>query len=251
MHALVATLTTDAFLLVDDRSAPLRSEDGVQQGAPLATTSFCVATRPEDEERNNTLETTCKAARFDVDDGYFVGLPEHVNMALHASRTSIKASVGLEVSFGKMHAYTADMETVRREAPADIEWAEVDGDQGTSGVWTMAIPTARTVMTPPELREITAGFFFLPSPCMDPRKWQRPPSSHVTGARDVRGSAGGALVEGPRLGGDDSCRRAGAGPAMSSGARAARAAPRAREQVLKVKIISMGDARVGKSCLIK
>mmetsp|Transcript_11486 Transcript_11486/g.29016 ORF Transcript_11486/g.29016 Transcript_11486/m.29016 type:complete len:212 (+) Transcript_11486:374-1009(+) len=38
---------------------------------------------------------------------------------------------------------------------------------------------------------------------------------------------------------------------MSSGARAARAAPRAREQVLKVKIISMGDARVGKSCLIK
>lgn len=38
---------------------------------------------------------------------------------------------------------------------------------------------------------------------------------------------------------------------MSSGARAARAAPRLREQVLKIKIISMGDAKVGKSCLIK
>eukprot|EP00873_Tetraselmis_striata_P012042 jgi/Tetstr1/432306/TSEL_021707.t1 len=45
-------------------------------------------------------------------------------------RTSIKASVGLEVLFDKMHAYIADMEAVRRETPADIEWSELDGHHG-------------------------------------------------------------------------------------------------------------------------
>eukprot|EP00873_Tetraselmis_striata_P018841 jgi/Tetstr1/439105/TSEL_002970.t1 len=37
-----------------------------------------------------------------------------------------------------------------------------------SGMWTMAISTARTVMTPHELREVAAGYFFLPSPCLAP-----------------------------------------------------------------------------------
>eukprot|EP00873_Tetraselmis_striata_P003939 jgi/Tetstr1/424203/TSEL_014809.t1 len=45
--ALIASLSTDSYLVVDDRSAPLRSEDGVQKGAPLATTSLCVVTHPE------------------------------------------------------------------------------------------------------------------------------------------------------------------------------------------------------------
>eukprot|EP00873_Tetraselmis_striata_P036418 jgi/Tetstr1/456682/TSEL_043383.t1 len=44
-----------------------------------------------------------------------VGLPEHVWPALHAFRTSIKASVGLEVRFDKMQVYIADMEAVRRK----------------------------------------------------------------------------------------------------------------------------------------
>eukprot|EP00873_Tetraselmis_striata_P004406 jgi/Tetstr1/424670/TSEL_015192.t1 len=35
-------------------------------------------------------------------------------------------------------------------------------------MWTVAIPTARTVMTPHELREVAAGYFFLPSPCLAP-----------------------------------------------------------------------------------
>eukprot|EP00873_Tetraselmis_striata_P021178 jgi/Tetstr1/441442/TSEL_029688.t1 len=76
---------------------------------------------------DNTLEVTYGAARFNADDGYLVGLPEHIWPALHAFRTSIKASVGLEVRFDKMHAYIADMEAARREAPADIEWPELDG----------------------------------------------------------------------------------------------------------------------------
>eukprot|EP00873_Tetraselmis_striata_P023707 jgi/Tetstr1/443971/TSEL_031922.t1 len=37
-----------------------------------------------------------------------------------------------------------------------------------SGMWTVAIPTARTVMSPHELREVAAGYFLLPSPCLAP-----------------------------------------------------------------------------------
>eukprot|EP00873_Tetraselmis_striata_P021363 jgi/Tetstr1/441627/TSEL_029854.t1 len=122
--------TLDSYLVVDDRSAPLRSEDGVQQGAPLATTSFCVAIHPEVQQCDTTLEVNDGAARFNADDGFLVGLPEHVWPALHAFRTSIKASVGLEVRFDKMQAYIADMEAARREAPADIEWPELDGHHG-------------------------------------------------------------------------------------------------------------------------
>eukprot|EP00873_Tetraselmis_striata_P008331 jgi/Tetstr1/428595/TSEL_018587.t1 len=124
------SLSTDSYLVVDDRSAPLRSEDGVQQGAPLATTSFCVAIHPEVQQCDTTLEVNDGAARFNADDGFLVGLPEHVWPALHAFRTSIKASVGLEVRFDKMQAYSADMEAARREAPADIEWPELDGHHG-------------------------------------------------------------------------------------------------------------------------
>eukprot|EP00873_Tetraselmis_striata_P020202 jgi/Tetstr1/440466/TSEL_028792.t1 len=128
--ALLASLSTDSYLVVDDRSAPLRSEDGVQQGAPLATTSFCVAIHSEVQQCDTTLEVNDGAARFNADDGILVGLPEHVWPALHAFRTSIKASVGLEVRFDKMQAYSADMEAARREAPADIEWPELDGHRG-------------------------------------------------------------------------------------------------------------------------
>eukprot|EP00873_Tetraselmis_striata_P036281 jgi/Tetstr1/456545/TSEL_043267.t1 len=35
-----------------------------------------------------------------------------------------------------------------------------------SCMWIVAIPTARTAMTPHELREVAAGYFLLPSPCM-------------------------------------------------------------------------------------
>eukprot|EP00873_Tetraselmis_striata_P042365 jgi/Tetstr1/462629/TSEL_007613.t1 len=79
---------------------------------------------------DSTLDVTDGAARFNADDGFLVGLPEHVWPALHAFRTSIKASVGLEVRLDKMKAYSADMEAALREAPADIEWPELDGHHG-------------------------------------------------------------------------------------------------------------------------
>eukprot|EP00873_Tetraselmis_striata_P019442 jgi/Tetstr1/439706/TSEL_028125.t1 len=106
--ALLASLSTDSYLVVDDRSAPLQSGNGCDR----------------------TLEVTDGAARFNADDGFLVGLPEHVRPALHSFRTSINASVGLEVRFDKMHVYNADMEAARREAPADIEWPELDGHHG-------------------------------------------------------------------------------------------------------------------------
>eukprot|EP00873_Tetraselmis_striata_P020959 jgi/Tetstr1/441223/TSEL_029479.t1 len=37
-----------------------------------------------------------------------------------------------------------------------------------SDVWMVAIPTARRLMTPPEMREVAAGYFFLPISCMAP-----------------------------------------------------------------------------------
>eukprot|EP00873_Tetraselmis_striata_P003206 jgi/Tetstr1/423470/TSEL_014151.t1 len=82
--ALLASLSTDSHLIVDDQSAPVQSEDGVHHGAPLATTSFCVAIHPEMKRCDST----------------FGGVR------------------GLEVRFDKMQAYIADMEAARQYVQA-------------------------------------------------------------------------------------------------------------------------------------
>eukprot|EP00873_Tetraselmis_striata_P036417 jgi/Tetstr1/456681/TSEL_043382.t1 len=51
-------------------------------------------------------------------------------MASLSTDAFLHASVGLEVSFDKMHAYNADMDSTRREAPAEIEWPELDYHHG-------------------------------------------------------------------------------------------------------------------------
>eukprot|EP00873_Tetraselmis_striata_P015979 jgi/Tetstr1/436243/TSEL_025086.t1 len=53
-------------------------------------------------------------------------------------------------------SYAAEMREAER-----ILFNPIDA---ASGMWTVAIPTARTVMTPHEPREVAAGYFFLPSP---------------------------------------------------------------------------------------
>eukprot|EP00873_Tetraselmis_striata_P009614 jgi/Tetstr1/429878/TSEL_019743.t1 len=94
ISTLMASLSMDSFMLMDDQSAPVRSEDNVQQGAPLlATTSFCIAIHPKVHECDSTLE----------------------------------ASVGLDMHFDKMHAHSAATEAERRVTPADIEWPGLDG----------------------------------------------------------------------------------------------------------------------------
>eukprot|EP00873_Tetraselmis_striata_P045217 jgi/Tetstr1/465481/TSEL_010165.t1 len=122
----------DSMLIHGVRLIAEKLSPGAVIGAPLATASFCVGIHPEVEESNNTMEATWGAARFTADDGYLVSLPEHIWPALHGFRTSIKASVGPEVRFDKMHAYNADMEDERREATARIERCgpELDGHHG-------------------------------------------------------------------------------------------------------------------------
>eukprot|EP00873_Tetraselmis_striata_P016615 jgi/Tetstr1/436879/TSEL_025655.t1 len=95
------SLSMDSFMLVDDRSAPVRSaEDGVHFGAPLATTSFCVAIHPEVEECDKTLEGTDGAARFNADDRYVADVQEHFWPALHVFCTSIRHPWGLSTTHG-------------------------------------------------------------------------------------------------------------------------------------------------------
>eukprot|EP00873_Tetraselmis_striata_P043105 jgi/Tetstr1/463369/TSEL_008291.t1 len=129
--ALLASLSTDSYLVVDDRSAPLRSEDGVQQAHRWPRLPFASRfTRRCNSVTALWRSLTGRRASINADDGFLVGLPEHVWPALHTFRTSIKASVGLEVRFDKMQVYIADMEAARRETPADIEWPELDGHHG-------------------------------------------------------------------------------------------------------------------------
>eukprot|EP00873_Tetraselmis_striata_P045841 jgi/Tetstr1/466105/TSEL_000933.t1 len=56
LPALMASLSTDLFLLVDDRRAPMRSEDGVQHDAMLGTTFFCAAIHPKMDEDPSTYD---------------------------------------------------------------------------------------------------------------------------------------------------------------------------------------------------
>eukprot|EP00873_Tetraselmis_striata_P023637 jgi/Tetstr1/443901/TSEL_031853.t1 len=56
----------------------------------------------------------------------------------------------------------------------------------------MAIPTARTVMTPHELREVAAGYFFPPSPCLAPMVGSQiilPSTEHKPVTVDLYGDA--------------------------------------------------------------
>eukprot|EP00873_Tetraselmis_striata_P001873 jgi/Tetstr1/422137/TSEL_012992.t1 len=108
----------------------MRSEDGVQHGAPLATTSFCVAIHPEVEECDKTLEDTDGAAeRFKPTMAiWWAGRNTLGRPFTPSARPSMKVqSVGLEERFDKMYAHNADMEAAQCEAPADIEWPELDG----------------------------------------------------------------------------------------------------------------------------
>eukprot|EP00873_Tetraselmis_striata_P002030 jgi/Tetstr1/422294/TSEL_013138.t1 len=59
-------------------------------------------------------------------------------------------------------------------------------------MWTVAIPTARTVMTPHELREVAAGYFFLLTPCLAPvvgSQFILPSTEHNPVTADLYGDA--------------------------------------------------------------
>eukprot|EP00873_Tetraselmis_striata_P011902 jgi/Tetstr1/432166/TSEL_021623.t1 len=123
--ALLASLSTDSYLVVDDRSAPLRSEDGVQQGAPLATTSFCVAIPKCSNVTARWRSQTGRRASTPTMGFWWAFRSTFGRLFTPSARPSRRPCVGLEVRFDKMHAYNAEMEAARREAPADIEWPAV------------------------------------------------------------------------------------------------------------------------------
>eukprot|EP00873_Tetraselmis_striata_P018753 jgi/Tetstr1/439017/TSEL_027509.t1 len=70
-------------------------------------------------------------------------------------RTIIQRHIDCSSLHHVIHAFLASLST-------DLQL------DAASAMWTVPIPTARTVMTPHELREVAAGYFFLPSPCLAP-----------------------------------------------------------------------------------
>eukprot|EP00873_Tetraselmis_striata_P019158 jgi/Tetstr1/439422/TSEL_027856.t1 len=62
-----------------------------------------------------------------------------------------------------------------------------------SGMWTVAIPTARTVMTLHELREVVAAYFFSAEPMPGPGGWKQSniltSTEHNPGTVDLYGDA--------------------------------------------------------------
>eukprot|EP00873_Tetraselmis_striata_P004758 jgi/Tetstr1/425022/TSEL_015490.t1 len=92
---------------------------------------FLLRRDPEVQQCDSTLEVTDGAARFNADDGFWWAFRSTFGRLFTPSaRPSRRPCVGLEVRFDKMHAYSADMEAARREAPADIEWPVLDGHHG-------------------------------------------------------------------------------------------------------------------------
>eukprot|EP00873_Tetraselmis_striata_P016460 jgi/Tetstr1/436724/TSEL_025507.t1 len=77
---------------------------------------------------------------------------------MHAFRTSTKASVGLEVRFDKMHAYIADMEAARHEAPADVEGPKLDGHHGIPGAGIRRTATVRDATFIGSMKDILPSF---------------------------------------------------------------------------------------------
>eukprot|EP00873_Tetraselmis_striata_P046317 jgi/Tetstr1/466581/TSEL_000989.t1 len=310
--ALLASLSTDSYLVVDDRSAPLRSEDGVQHGAPLATTSFCVvAIHPEVQHCDITLEVTDGAARFNADDGFCMYVQAYMRGKAEELREEVDASLSKLLSAKPNRQYTHALHHhawallkhclqhkagywLRNCLPSEMEGfavavdatvlaavgrvlgvsfdpstygtgtnpvvtdflaellhdpdpmaaelgsvlgrgsfnatssarrfdhflndahgsdsyaAEMREAWGTailfnqldaaSGMWTVAIPTARTVTTLQELREVAAVSFFLPSPCLAPvvgSQFFLPSTEHNPVTVDLYGDA---LMNLPRPG---------------------------------------------------
>eukprot|EP00873_Tetraselmis_striata_P012895 jgi/Tetstr1/433159/TSEL_022491.t1 len=76
--------------------------------------------------------------------------------------TTIAPILGVSTSDPTTALRAAERHKIQKER---ILFNQLDA---ASGMWTVAIPTARTAMTPHELREVAAGYFFLPSPCLAP-----------------------------------------------------------------------------------
>eukprot|EP00873_Tetraselmis_striata_P037109 jgi/Tetstr1/457373/TSEL_043975.t1 len=175
MAAEVATLSEDAMAMARSRlHLPTRlKEAGIRRMATVRD-----AILPRFVTRNSGTNTPIPGF-FDPQLGAVLG-----RGSFNASSSARRHVHFLNDAHGS-DSYAAEM----REGE-QILFNQLDA---AFGMWTVAIPTARTVMTPDdELREVAAGYFLLPSPCLAPVVGSQiilPSTEHSSVTVDLYGDA--------------------------------------------------------------
>eukprot|EP00873_Tetraselmis_striata_P000101 jgi/Tetstr1/420365/TSEL_011484.t1 len=164
MAAEVATLSEDAVARARSRlHLPTRLKGaGIRRMATVRDAAFigCMnAILPRFLTRNSGTNTPTHGF-FDPQLGSVLG-----RGSFNANSSARQYDHFLNDAHGS-DSYAAEMrEAWGRLQGTDLLFNQLDA---ASCMWTVAIPTARTAMTPHELREVAAGYFFLPSPCLAP-----------------------------------------------------------------------------------
>ena len=76
------------------------------QGDALSSAAFCAAIHDAVKELNDYLTPHDWTAKFDMDDGYALGPPQHVFRGVTNFATAI-AALGLELRFDKCKCYSS------------------------------------------------------------------------------------------------------------------------------------------------
>eukprot|EP00873_Tetraselmis_striata_P001323 jgi/Tetstr1/421587/TSEL_012531.t1 len=178
MAAEVATLSEDAVARARSRlHLPTRLKGaGIRRMATVRDAAFigCMnAILPRFLTRNSGTNTPTPGF-FDPQLGSVLGRgsfnatssARQYDHFLNDAHGSDSYAAEMREAWGRLQAATAghlgDADARQMER---ILFNQLDA---ASGMWTVAIPTARTAMTPHELREVAAGYFFPHSPCLAP-----------------------------------------------------------------------------------
>jgi len=99
-------LASEIFIPHDGlKPAGYKSEEGEQQGDPLASARFCIGIHPEVKQLDSELQRCGGVARFDMDDGYVVGPADQVFPAILRFGARVHA-IGLELQLGKCKCFS-------------------------------------------------------------------------------------------------------------------------------------------------
>eukprot|EP00873_Tetraselmis_striata_P007098 jgi/Tetstr1/427362/TSEL_017526.t1 len=181
MAAEVATLSEDAVARARSRlHLPTRLKGaGIRRMATVRDAAFvgCMnAILPRSLTRNSGTNSTPTPGFFDPQLGSVLGRgsfnanssARQYDHFLNDAHGSDSYAAEMREAWGRLQAATAGHlgDADARQMEREVEAASAL--DAAPGMWTVAIPTARTAMTPHELREVAAGYFFLPSPCLAP-----------------------------------------------------------------------------------
>ena len=100
------------------------SDEGVQQGSPIASAAFAVAIHPEVKAADEALAAHGGCARFGMDDGYLLGPPDVVFHVLGVLERDLLSNVGLVLNVRKCQLLCGpgvDAETVQQDAPPGLK----------------------------------------------------------------------------------------------------------------------------------